>query len=156
MIYFRMAALYFTAILVQWWLSTYASLGGISPQVLLLLTVAVAARQGALAAMCFGFAWGLFLDTLQAHLFGANAWALTLIGYGVGSARRQIDIGGVASQLVIIYVASVGQFLLNGVLGAVFMRHFLWPGTAVVLLTPLFNCAIGPLVFWWRDRWVGA
>ena len=86
--FLRGAIFFLTAMLIQWWWATHFSLAGLAPQLLLILTVVVAARQGPVRAMCLGFGWGLFLDVLNPALFGANALALTLAGYGTGALRR--------------------------------------------------------------------
>jgi rod shape-determining protein MreD len=135
----RMGALFAAAMAFHWWWTTHFSFFGLSPQILLVLTVAVAARSGPIRAMCLGFAWGLFLDFLNARLFGANALALTLVGYGAGSVRRQIDVAGLAPQCAIVGLMTWAYFLLLGLLGAVFMRHFLWVGWTAFLFDPFYN-----------------
>ncbi|MCX5797337.1 MAG: rod shape-determining protein MreD [Elusimicrobia bacterium] len=145
MSHLRGAVLFLAAALLQWWWSTRLSLWGLSPQILLVLTVAMAARLGANSGMCYGFLWGLFLDVLRPELFGGNACALMLVGYGTGALRRQIDVLDVVSQYVIVFFMTWGYFLLYGLLGAVFAKQFLWAGWPAFLCDPLYNCLIVPL-----------
>ena len=146
----RLAVLFVVSMFLQWWWSAHLSLWGLAPQILLVLTVCVAARLGAVAGMCYGFAWGLFLDVMRAQLFGANALALVLVGYGTGSARRQLDVVSLASQAMVVFLMTWAYFLVTGRCGLVFMRTFLWVGWQAFLFDPLYNCALVPFValFW--------
>lgn len=149
----RLVVVYFVAMIVQWWWSTHFALAGLAPQVLLVLTVVVAARQGPIRAMFLGFGWGLFLDVMSAHLFGANALALTLVGYGTGSVRRQIDVAGLGSQCIVVFFMTLAYFLLLGLLGLVFMRSFYWVGWPQFVFDPFYNCAVTVvLAALWQPR----
>jgi rod shape-determining protein MreD len=143
--YLRGAVLFLAAALLQWWWSTRLAFRGLSPQVLLVLTVAMAARLGPNSGMGYGFLWGLFLDILQPELFGGNAFVLMLVGYGTGALRRQIDVLEVVSQYMIVFFMTWGSFLLYGVLGAIFAKQFLWVGWPAFLFDPLYNCLLVPL-----------
>lgn len=148
----RMIVLFFAAMLLQWWLSAYFLVFDMAPRLLLVLTVVVAARLGPVPGMCYGFAWGLFLDVLRAQLFGGNALAYTAIAYGTGAVRRQIDVVGVGPQIVTVVLMTWGYLLLNGLLGLVFMKIFLFPGWNVFLLNPLYNAALVPVVYVFWER----
>lgn len=149
----RLIGLFFAATAAQWWLSTYMAPGGASPQLLLVLTVGVAARYGAVRAMIAGFLWGLFLDVLGARLLGANALALTLVGYVTGSVRRQLDVIALGPQCVLVAGMTWGYFLLLGLLGLLFLKNFLWVGWAPFIVDPLLNCfAAFVIALFWRDR----
>ena len=124
----------------HWLLAERFAFWGISPQLLLVLTVALAARLGPLWAMCLGFGWGLFLDVLSPRLFGANALVLTLLAYGTGSVRRQVDVSGLIPQCLVVFFMTWAYFLLLGLLGAAFIKRFLWAGWTPFLLDPFYNC----------------
>lgn len=156
MSYFRMAALFFIAVAVNWWWAYYLSFSGLSPQILLVLTIVAAARLGSNLAMCFGFSWGLAMDVFSAHLFGANALALTLVGYGVGAVRRQVDVNGFGSLCVVVLNMTWGYFIFKGILGLVFMRYFSWIGWTAFLLDPLYNCLLLPIGLWAWNTAIGA
>ena len=147
----RLALLWAGAMLAQWLWSSHFLVLGIAPQLLLVLTVALSARLGPVTGMCYGFAWGLFLDVMRAQLFGANALALTLVAYGTGSARRQIDMTGPGPQSVIVFFMTWAYFILTGLLGLIFMKTFLWVGWEVFLLNPFYNCLLVPVLYGLRD-----
>lgn len=144
MSYPRGAVLFLAAALLQWWWSMSLSFWGLTPQLLLVLTVAMSARVGPNAGMCYGFLWGLFLDVLRPDLFGGNALALLLVGFGAGALRRQIDVLDLVSQTVMVALMSWGYFLFYGLLGAVFAKSFIWVGWPAFLFDPLYNCLLVP------------
>lgn len=152
--FLRLMLVFFGAMLLQWWWSTHGLIAGLAPQVLLVMTVTVAARYGALRGMLVGFCWGLFLDVTAARLVGANALALTLAAYGTGSMRKQVDLFGIGPQSVMVFGATIAYFALIGVLGALFQRTFLWPGWDVFLVSPFYNVLVALLVFGFWEAWL--
>lgn len=154
MTFFRLAGLFVCAMFAQWWLSSHFLLLGVSPRLLLVLTVAVAARLGPVPAMGLGFGWGLFLDVLSAQLFGANALVYTLVAYGTGATRRQIDVAGIGPQAATVFVMTWGYLLLSALLGLVFMRTFLFAGWIAFFLSPLVNCLLVPFVYIFWERFM--
>ena len=143
----RMAGLFVAAMVAQWWWSTHGSVAGVAPQLLLVLTVVVAAKHGPLRGMVLGFLWGLFLDVLAARLVGANALGLTLVAYGTGSVRRQVDLLGLVPQTLMVFWTTLVYFAFIGVVGLVFNRTFLWVGWASLLILPFYNGAVTLLAY---------
>ena len=131
----------------HWFWSSYLPAFGLAPQILLILTAAVAATNGAVTGQCFGFAWGFFLDTMGAHVFGANALLLTLTAYSVGTLRRQVDVSSTPSQWTLMAFLTPAYFLMYGALGLIFERQFLWVGWLPFALCPVYNCLLAPAGF---------
>jgi rod shape-determining protein MreD len=148
------ALVFFGGFVVHWLWSTYLPFFGLAPQVLLVMTVAIAARSGPIAGQCFAFAWGLLWDALGIHVFGAHALTLTLTAYAVGTVRRQIDVSSGSSQLVLLAVLTPAYILFYAMTGLVFEKSFLWGGWKVFILSPFYNCLVAPLVFEATRRWV--
>lgn len=138
---------FFVGAVVHWLWCTYFTVGGMAPQVLLILTVAIASRSGPVAGLCYGFAWGLFLDVLSAHVFGAHALGLTLTAYFVGLLRRQMDVASIPSQAMLLAVLTPVYMLFWGLAGLVFEHRFLWPGWSVFVVSPVYNCVVSPFAF---------
>jgi rod shape-determining protein MreD len=130
----------------QWWWSTHGSIAGVAPQLLLVLTITIAARYGALRGMCLGFFWGLFLDVMSARMVGANALALTMVAYGTGAMRRQVDLLGIGPQCLMVFSLTIGYFLFLGLLGLVFLRAFLWVGWPAFVVDPFYNAVLAALI----------
>jgi len=134
-------------LVVEWLWSTSWTVFGLSPWLLLILTIAIASCEGPVARQCYGFFWGLFLDALGAHTFGAGALALTLVGYCVGVLRRQMDVSSPLSQVMVVAVVSLAYALFLGLAGLVFERRFLWGGWPLFIGGLLYNCIVAPPIF---------
>lgn len=150
----RLTFLFLAAMAVQWWWGTHFTVAGVAPQLLLVLTVVISARLGPVKGMFLGFGWGLFLDVLSAHLFGANALALTLAAYGAGMARRQLDVMGLAPQCMIVFFMTWGYFLTLGALGALFLKSFLWVGWPSFVVDPFYNCLVAVVAYPFWGSWL--
>lgn len=153
--YFGAIFIFFFGMAIHWWWSTYFTIWGLAPHLLLILTVAIAASTGPVAGQCFGFAWGLFLDAVGVHLFGANALVLTAAAYLVGSARRQMDVSSPLSQTMVVALVTFMHMLAVAGLGLVFERQAFWAGWSSMLLLPLINALAAPFVFPIVQRAVG-
>ena len=136
---------------LQWLFSFWTFLGA-TPQFALVATVAVAVIRGPAAGETFGFTAGLLIDALGAHLFGANALALTLIGYAVGRLRRQMDASLAPPQMAVVGLLSWVHFALLGLIGSVFIGKFSLRPVQGLLLLPLYNALLAPFVFGWMQR----
>ncbi len=151
----RTLGLFFTAAFVQWLWSAHFAPYGLAPQILLVLTVAAASRQGPAAAMSLGFFWGLFLDALIGGLFGANALILVLLAYLAGLVRHQMNAGEAAPRAVLVFAATWAYFLLLAAVSWAFTRHVLWGGWTDLLILPFYNSlvavAIGVFNPWGRS-----
>lgn len=134
-------------VLIQWCWPTYFSFFGLSPQILLVLTVAVAAHLGPIPGQTFAFFWGLTLDVFGAHLFGGNALALTLTAYGVGMVRRQMDVSNPVSQAMFTGIITFVYFLFLVFLGFIFKGEFFWMGWKAFCLDPILNALVAPICF---------
>lgn len=152
----RLLAIFVGAMFIQWWWSSHGAIAGAVPQLLLVLTVAIAARFGPLRAMLLGFFWGLFLDVLSARLVGANALALTLVAYGTGSMRRQIDLLGLAPQCLMVFGITFGYFFFLGLVGLVFLKTFIWVGWVPFIADPFYNVLLTLIVFVVWEGWMEA
>lgn len=152
--YASAVAVFAAGILLQWWWSTYLSVSGLAPQILLILTVAVSSQSGPVVGQCYAFAWGLFLDLLGAHLFGANALIMTLMAYLTGNARRQMDVTSPISQAMVAGLVTVAYFLLLALAGLTFKGQTFWVGWKAFLLDPVYNVLLAPVGFAVAQRFV--
>ncbi len=153
-LYARIFGGFVLAMVAQWWGSPHGAIFGVAPQLLLVLTVAIAARYGPLRAMFLGVFWGLFLDVMGARMVGANALALTLAAYCTGSMRRQFDLLGLAPQCLMVFAVTLAYFLFIGALGLVFLRAFLWVGWPAFLVSPFYNCLVAAVGFMFLKPWM--
>jgi rod shape-determining protein MreD len=140
--FLRGLALFVAAMFLQWWWNTHLAYWGAAPQILLALTVLVAARRGPLAAVLLGWVWGLYADVLRADLFGANALLFALAGYAAGNLRRQLDLRAAGPLATAVFVLSWAYAILLGVLGMIFSKSFAWVGWPSLLAAPFMNALV--------------
>jgi rod shape-determining protein MreD len=79
-----------TAILLQSTVFSQVKLLGVKPELLYLVTIALAVLEGPREAMTFGFFAGLGQDFFLNQPKGITALTLTLLGYSIGLARQYI------------------------------------------------------------------
>ena len=93
-LYTRIFGLFVFAMIAQWWWSTHGTIFGVAPQLLLVLTVAIAARYGPLWGMLLGFFWGLFLDVMVRAWSNQSIGPTLAIRHGLGAAAiRSLGVG---------------------------------------------------------------
>ncbi|MBI5594991.1 MAG: rod shape-determining protein MreD [Elusimicrobia bacterium] len=141
------ALLFLGGLVFHWLFSTHLSFWGLSPNVLLLVTVGAAATAGPVKGQCLGFAWGLCLDAMSGHVFGANALGFALVAYIVGQLRRQMDVASPPSQAIVAAAFWLLYAVFYSCVGLVFERRFLWPGWLSFLLDPVYSALVAPFAF---------
>ena len=150
----RGLALFVGAMFFQWWWNTHFAYWGAAPQFLLVLTILIAARRGALVAMLAGFGWGLYLDVARAELFGASALNLVLAAYLAGTVRRQIDLRAAGPLASATFLLTISAFVIHGMLGLIFTKSFESPGWIALLVTPFLNAiAVTVATLFWEAFW---
>ncbi len=155
MSFVRGMLLFIGAMFLQWWWNTHLAYWGAAPQILLALTVLVAARRGPVVAMFVGWAWGLYSDTLRADLFGANALLYTLAGYIAGVVRRQMDLRAGGPLAATVFLISWGYAFAIGGLGYVFAKSFFWVGWPTFIAAPFLNAAVALIGALAWEAWGG-
>ena len=147
-----LALVFVAGLWVQWAWSTYASLWDVAPQILLILAVALAAREGPIVSLTFAFLWGVFYDVLRVHLFGAQALLFTGVAYAVGLVRRQVDVSSILPQAVLLAGISILYFPMLAIVGLIFEGHAYWAGWKEFLFTPFLNCIVAAPCFLFVER----
>lgn len=146
---------FFAGMAVHWSWATYFTLWGLAPHLLLIFTVAISASLGPVVGQCYGFLWGLFLDVVGVHCFGANALVMTVSAYLVGNARRQMDVSSPLSQMMVAGIVTVAYLLALSGVGLVFERQAFWAGWGNWLALPVVNAVAAPFLFPLVQRIVG-
>jgi len=135
--------------------------GGIAPDLVLLVIVAIAVTRGPLPGVVSGFSGGLALDLAPpaVHAVGAYAMVFCLIGYLCGRVAREIERSAVLPLAVMALGGLAGSFLYT-VVGVTFgeadvtwaaARHVLpLSVTCDVLLSPFVLYAVMRLLKWTR------
>jgi rod shape-determining protein MreD len=131
-------------------------LPGATPDLVLLVALALALAYGPAAGMAIGFGAGLALDLAPPadHPVGQWAMVLCLVGYLAGLVREDAGESVLIAIVVVAFCAAVANVLYAGVGGLLGDPRITWSGLvgslpAVVLydilLTPFVVPAIGRL-----------
>lgn len=137
-----------TAAVLQTSLFPSLTLLGFRPDLLMLIVLSVALRDGPLAGVRVGAAAGLLTDLLviQAPI-GLSMLVFTAIGYGVGLIRPYLAPGSITAPLVLAFttgaLGTAGYGLLTSLLGddrvtaALLIQASLAVGLYNTLLAPI-------------------
>jgi rod shape-determining protein MreD len=144
-----LAAVIVTALLLQSTVFGELRLLGVRPELLFLVTIAVALLEGPNEGAVVGFAAGLAQDFLMNQPKGITALTLTLVGYGVGMSRQFLVSASPLLPTAIVFGATaigmafyeIVSFLLGNFEASVGY------GLKVALLTALYNAVLTPIVY---------
>lgn len=138
-----------TALLLQSTVFAQIKLGGAKPELMYLLTVALAMLEGPTTGAIYGFAAGMGQDFLLNQPKGITALTLTLVGYVVGQIRQYIVSPSPALPVVLVGAATAVGVLFYGFVA--FLLGQLGTGFAFLLrtalLSALYNALLTPLLF---------
>ena len=115
----RLALLVVSALALQYGLAPAFAIAGVTPDLLLLVTVSGAMVAGPDRGAAIGFGAGLAMDLLVETPFGL--WALTscVLGWSVGRLHAEVLVTGAFSRWLTALWASaagIGLFVLAGLL----------------------------------------
>lgn len=138
-----------TAVLLQTALFPHLAIAGFRPDLLLLVTIALALDGRPSTALKVGFVAGLLADLLMDQgPVGLSALVLLAVGYGVSLARPYLAPDSVSAPLVMVLVASLagtaGYGVLSRLLGDPRFTGWMILETSVVVA--LYNTLLAPLV----------
>ena len=130
-------ALVLTALAIQVTLLSRLPLPGATPDLVLLVVVALALAGGPAVGLLTGFGAGLALDLAPPadHEIGRWAFVLTAIGYLAGMAQAETRRSAFV-PLVVVAAAGAGSVLLYAALGALLDDpNVTWPAVERLLPT---------------------
>lgn len=128
------------------------AIGGIRPDLIALLIVAVALMEGPDVGMRLGFVAGLIQDFLggPSTIVGAGALMGLIIGWVAGGAKpfiaANIEIGSLGVACVGAGLMAGGQAFIAGLLGATNIA--LGDVLRITIFTLLYSLIVAPLVLW--------
>ena len=143
------AAVVVTALLLQSTVFGQLRLLGVRPELLYLLTIAIALLEGPNEGATVGFASGLAQDFLMNEPKGLTALTLTLLGYSVGMFRQFIVSPSPLVPTIVVAVgtaAGVAFYVVVSVLLGNFHEQVTY-GVRVALLTALYNAVLTPILY---------
>lgn len=125
------------------------SLGGIIPNLMLILTVSIAFMRGDKAGMLVGFACGLLADIFFGSILGFMALIYMLLGFVSGQFHRGFYPQNIALPLSLIVVSDLAYGFVCYVLMFLFRTrfHLGFYMTHVILPELVYTTVAGILVY---------
>lgn len=144
-----LAAVIVTALLLQSTVFTQIKLVGVRPELLYVVTILMAIREGPAEGAIVGFAGGMAQDFLLDQPKGITALTLTLLGYTVGLARQYIVSPSPLLPTVLVGVGTFAGVIFYEVVSFLLGQlddPFLF-SLRVALLSAVYSAILTPLVF---------
>jgi len=159
----KVASLLFVAAIVQVAILAKVHILGGTPDLLLVLLVAIALLRGAIAGALGGFAAGLVVDTATLDVLGFTSLLLTIAGYWIGrygeTTGRDRTHAPFVSVAVVTFLYALGALIVHFMLGtnapAGAVLREVWPSMALNLILAAPVYAVVRLLLRphdWRDR----
>jgi rod shape-determining protein MreD len=143
------AAVVVTALLLQSTVFAPLRLFGIRPELLYLVTIAIALLEGPNEGATVGFASGLAQDFLMNEPKGLTALTLTLLGYAVGMFRQFIVSPSPLVPTIVVAVGTAAGIAFYEIVSALlgnFHEEAAY-GVKVALLTAAYNAVLTPILY---------
>jgi rod shape-determining protein MreD len=147
--------------LAQWSVVPAFFVGGVTPDLPLILTVLLALRHGPETGCLVGFVAGLLQDTAGGGLLGVQALTKALAGFGIGSLVGRFWVANPLVQIPGLVLLTVGEGLMRYCL----LQFFHFPASLgnlimhVILPQALYNGFLGAgcvlvttVALSWRNR----
>jgi rod shape-determining protein MreD len=110
----------FSACLLQTAIVPRLAIGGIQPDLFLILLFGLSLSVGPEPAAAAGFLIGLYQDSLSGAPLGLNAFTLSLIGFLVSRLSRQVKTTDLPGRFALLCLAG----LLSGLITLLLLRFF--------------------------------
>ena len=138
-----------TALVVQSTLFARVTLAGARPELVYLVTVALAFLEGPSSGAVGGFTAGMAQDFLLNQPKGMTALTLTLVGYAVGTLRQYVTTPNPLLPVALVGASTTAGLLFYGLVK--FLLGQLNVDAAyvarVALLSGLYNAILTPILF---------
>ncbi len=147
--FFVTTALMVGAVVLQSTVFNWITLGGVKPDLALVILVYAAVRRGSLLGETAGFASGLVEDALSLSPLGFHALSRTVVGFLYGLTAGSIFVDPLFMPVLLVVVATLLKGFLSALTAVLFSVE--GPGFAV-FAGPLwieigYNALLAPFVF---------
>ncbi|MFP4329872.1 MAG: rod shape-determining protein MreD [Spirochaetaceae bacterium] len=128
---------------------TYIAIGGVKPDLLLILLVFYANSEGPLRAQTSGIVGGIVEDLMSLSPFGFHLLLRTTLAFIFGQSRNKIFLDPLVMPALMVLAATLVKGLLALTAGALFRIESV---TTYILSTSFlieigYNALLGPLLF---------
>ena len=137
------------AALLQVAVAPHLAIGGVVPNLLLLVVVTLALVEGPQAGASAGFAAGLVYDLLGSGPIGPAALVLVVIGHLAGLVHSNMFAEGWRLPVTVVFLASlVAELAYAGVLAVLGTGSPFWSSfTNVILPAAVYNGTLALLIY---------
>lgn len=144
------------ALLLQAGLAPYLTIGGVTPNFLLLVVVTLALTSGATAGTAVGFIAGLLFDLLGSGAVGPAALVFTTTGYLAGLMHEQMFAEGWLLPLTVLGIAALGAEVAYALVLEVLGSDIPFWSTLLRKVVPgaVYNTSLALLVYPWLARFL--
>lgn len=143
---------FLAAMVVQTSLLRYVSIGGVRPDLVLIIVVYLGLIRGADIGSLSGFFFGLFEDAFSGTFLGANALSKTIIGFLCGLLGKRLYTQSYFSHALSIGLGTVIDILLLSSIHGFSSR---WQTLLVYeMLYNLVSCPFVIAIFRYGERYV--
>ncbi len=142
-------AIVLTALVFQSTVFSEVTLAGAKPELVFLVTVALAFLEGPSSGAIGGFTAGMAQDFLLNQPKGMTALTLTLVGYAVGTLRQYVVTPNPLLPVVLVAVSTTGGLLFYGLVAFLLGQPHAEAAylVRVSLLSGLYNAILTPILF---------
>lgn len=139
--------IYLCSAVLQWYANYIFIPMGLSLNVLIVFTLAIAASTNPVASIAFGFFSGLYLDFIGVHLFGLYALSHTVAAFLVFMLRADVNFSLPLVQIIFSAAAAVFCMLVYSILGLLIVGKFVFGTWADFIFNPLVAAIISLIIF---------
>ena len=98
------------------------AVGGMTPDLLVILCVIISIREGQFTGVIAGFLIGVFFDIVSFDLIGTNALAKTVVGFFAGYFYKEGFHRETISSLKILFIVFFANIINNAIYYLVFIK----------------------------------
>ncbi|MFH1860988.1 MAG: rod shape-determining protein MreD [bacterium] len=126
----------------------FLGIGGVKPDLLLIIIVFFAFRKEQLQSGIFGFICGIAEDSLSGGMLGMNAFAKTIIGIAISIIKKTYAEKFISIMLS-LFLFTIVQEVLMLILKAIFASIALDPLIMIktILIESSYNMVLGGVLF---------
>ncbi len=125
------------------------AIGGVVPDIALIVVVFLANKRGSFEGELSGFGAGVAQDLLSLAPIGFHASTKTLVGYLIGKTRGKMFLDPIFLPILMVFAATLLHGLLASLIVTVFRIELAFSGvlSARFAIELAYNALLAPVVF---------
>lgn len=142
------------SIILQTTLFNYLAIGGVKPDLLLIIVIYLGLNKGALTGEISGFISGFLEDIFSGSLIGMNALVKTVIGNLISLGKGKLAFENAVTQVLITFLTTVISVILLMVVKLIFVNQGISYSGIIRdgLIRSVYNSVLAVFVFRLLDK----